>query len=88
MALAKYFSRYPDKRAAHKATGNAIRDGRIIRQPCEQCGSKQVQAHHDDYSRPLDVRWLCVTHHNEHHVRERELARARQIVPNTKDDAA
>lgn len=61
-----YLDRNPVKRAAHIACLNAIRSGRLVRQPCEQCGQK-AQAHHDDYSKPLDVRWLCTTHHAEWH---------------------
>jgi len=34
---------------------------------CEVCGCKEVHAHHDDYSKPLDVRWLCSPHHIEWH---------------------
>lgn len=62
------------KRAAHVITNNAIRDGKLIKKPCEIC-SKKAEAHHDDYSSPLDVRWLCKKHHAEHHKRERENAR-------------
>lgn len=58
--------RHPEKARATWAVSNAIRDGRLIPQPCERCGAK-AQAHHDDYSRPLDVRWLCFTHHREVH---------------------
>jgi hypothetical protein len=66
-----YVRRRPtEKRAANIAAGNAIRDGRLIRQPCEVCGSEPAQAHHDDYSKPLDVRWLCRKHHLEHHGKE------------------
>ena len=61
-----YLERNPIKRAAHVMVGNAIRDGRLIRQPCEVCG-EFAQAHHDDYSKPLEVRWLCTTHHAEWH---------------------
>ena len=61
-----YLDRNPIKRAAHIATGNAIRDGRLKREPCEACGAR-AEAHHDDYSKPLDVRWLCPTHHAEWH---------------------
>ena len=61
-----YLDRNPAKRAAHIATGNAIRDGKLTRQPCEVCGAR-AQAHHDDYSKPLDVRWLCTTHHADWH---------------------
>jgi hypothetical protein len=59
--------RNPIKKAASTAVGNAIRDGRMTRQPCEVCGQEKAQAHHDDYSKPLDVRWLCTTHHAEWH---------------------
>lgn len=48
------------------AVSNAIRDGRLLKQGCEVCGEK-AQAHHDDYRRPLVVRWLCRKHHLEHH---------------------
>lgn len=57
----------PLQRAARVAVGNALRTGRLIRQPCEVCGAERAQAHHDDYSKPLDVRWLCTTHHAEWH---------------------
>lgn len=66
-ARKRYAERYPSKRAAHIACKNAVRDGKLMRQPCEKCGSPVTQAHHDDYSRPLDVRWLCTTHHAEWH---------------------
>jgi len=62
-------ARNPEKKKAHTMVHNAIRDGKLIPQPCF-CGEK-AQAHHDDYSKPLDVRWLCVKHHNEHHYNER-----------------
>ena len=62
-----YLDRNPIKRAAHVAVGNAIRDGKLVRMPCEVCGTEVAQAHHDDYSKPLDVRWLCTTHHAEWH---------------------
>ena len=71
--LQKYNEKYPEKKIAHIECGNAIRSGKLKRMPCEVCGSENVQAHHDDYSKPLDVRWLCVKHHNEHHVKMREL---------------
>lgn len=60
-------SKFPDKYKARTAVGNALRDGRLERQPCAKCGSDETQAHHDDYSRPLDVRWLCFTCHRKEH---------------------
>lgn len=61
-----YIERNPVKRAAVNMVNNAIRDGRLIRQTCEVCGER-AQAHHDDYTKPLDVRWLCPNHHAEWH---------------------
>lgn len=66
-ACARYAQRHPVKRAAQIKASNAIRDGRLKREPCEVCGSAKAQAHHDDYNKPLDVRWLCTTHHAEWH---------------------
>ena len=58
--------RNPEKYAAHIAVGNAVRDGRIKKSGCEVCGAK-AHAHHEDYSKPLEVKWLCATHHAELH---------------------
>lgn len=60
----------PEKYKAKCAVSNAIRDGKLKRQPCEVCGLEHAQAHHADYSKPLDVRWLCRTHHLELHGKE------------------
>lgn len=60
-------ARDPVKYAARTAVGNAVRDGKLVRQPCRLCGSTtKVQAHHHDYSKPLDVEWLCFRCHREH----------------------
>jgi ribosomal protein S27AE len=48
-----------------------IKLGRLIRQPCDVCGDILVEAHHDDYLKPLEVRWLCGHHHREHHMMQR-----------------
>jgi hypothetical protein len=58
---------YMARRSAVLALNAAVKKGEIVRQPCEVCGA-DAQAHHDDYSRPLDVRWLCTKHHAEHHT--------------------
>lgn len=44
------------------------RRGKIEPQLCEVCGTAVVQMHHDDYNKPLAVRWLCFEHHHEHHL--------------------
>jgi hypothetical protein len=48
----------------------ALRDGRLTRpDACEQCGIEgKPQAHHHDYSKPLEVEWLCERCHTNHHL--------------------
>lgn len=55
--------RDPIRYKAHYAVSNAIRDGRLTRKPCIVCGDPKSEAHHHDYSKPLDVTWLCFKHH-------------------------
>lgn len=63
-AARRHRVKYPEKYKARTAVGNALRDGRLHRGPCEVCGTtEKVHAHHDDYSKPLQVRWLCFQHH-------------------------
>ena len=57
--------REPLKYRARTAVGNALRDGHLIKKPCEVCGDPKSQAHHEDYSKPLEVSWLCFRHHRE-----------------------
>jgi hypothetical protein len=60
---------YPQKvNTAHVRVLVELRAGRIHRGPCEVCGSKNVVAHHDDYDKPADVRWLCRVHHAAWHA--------------------
>ena len=44
-----------------------IKTGKIKRDCCEICDDQNSHAHHDDYSKPLEVHWLCRTHHSEYH---------------------
>lgn len=64
---AEYRKKYPIKIKAHKAVETAVRRGDLLKQPCEVCGSDNSMAHHDDYAKPLEVRWLCQVHHKEWH---------------------
>lgn len=63
----KYYHQYPEKTLARRMTGNAIAGGKLERQPCGVCGKENAQAHHEDYSKPFDIMWLCFKHHREHH---------------------
>ena len=73
----KWRAQRPEGYLAHTAVSNAVRDGRLKRLPCEVCGAVETQAHHFDYSRPLDVVWLCAVHHALHHQLERVIEKAR-----------
>ncbi|MFN4062400.1 MAG: hypothetical protein ACK4IA_16850 [Paracoccus hibiscisoli] len=55
------------KYSAHLAVRRALASGRLTKAPCEVCGAATVDAHHDRYDRPLEVRWLCRTHHVKLH---------------------
>lgn len=55
------------KEEVRRITAKAIKKGIITRQPCQVCGIEKVDAHHEDYTKPLDVLWLCRLHHMQHH---------------------
>ena len=45
----------------------AVKTGKIVPIPCAVCGATKAEAHHADYSKPLEVVWLCFKHHREAH---------------------
>lgn len=45
----------------------ALKNGEIQKEPCEKCGNIDAHAHHDDYNKPLEIRWLCRDHHMQEH---------------------
>lgn len=52
----------PERYQARDIMDYAIRSGRLKRLPCEKCGNPKSEGHHTDYSKPLDVKWLCRIH--------------------------
>lgn len=44
-----------------------VKKGNIVPQPCAQCGAGKAQAHHPDYSKKVDVEWLCRKCHGAIH---------------------
>lgn len=66
----KYRAENPEKGKARDAVHNEIRRGRLVRQPCGICGKTPADAHHDDYSKPLEVQWLCRKHHKQYHCKQ------------------
>lgn len=58
------------KKMVARAYANVyLNRGKIERKPCEVCGGR-AQMHHEDYSKPLEVRWLCRHHHMQEHKRD------------------
>ena len=66
----QYSAQYPCRLSAKRAVASAIRNGKLVRpNACELCGSEgYLHAHHADYSRPLDVTFLCVPCHKTVHA--------------------
>lgn len=56
------------ERKCHNAVRRAVEKGLLIRLPCEVCGATPSEGHHEDYSKPLQVKWLCRKHHLGHHA--------------------
>jgi hypothetical protein len=69
-ASKRWARKNPLKRRAQVAANNALRSGMLPRRDaCECCGRTGVplQKHHHDYSRPLEVVWLCTACHGLEH---------------------
>lgn len=63
----RWHEKYPEKAKAHRAVRTALEGGKLVQQPCEVCHGAKTIAHHDDYSKPLAVIWLCEVHHKARH---------------------
>jgi len=63
--LNKQRQKDPEKYFARKEVQKALMRGDLVKKPCRICGAKKVEAHHKDYSKPLDVIWLCRKHHEK-----------------------
>lgn len=65
----KWHGENGEKKQAHSKVNFLIRCGEIKKLPCGRCGDGRfVHAHHEDYSRPLNIVWLCPLHHAERHA--------------------
>lgn len=63
----------PEVYRARVILNKTIRTGRLKRLPCEVCLEPNGHAHHEDYSKPLDVIWLCRRHHQDLHNSRRQV---------------
>lgn len=53
---------------ARQQVCRALKSGKLTKMPCEVCGDEWSEAHHEDYSKPLEVMWLCKRHHTDRHM--------------------
>ena len=58
---------YAAKLKARMAVKEAVKTGRLTREPCVECDDPRSEGHHHDYARPLDVVWVCSLHHKALH---------------------
>lgn len=65
----KWNNAHPKELWAHQCLRSALKKGLLAKQPCRECGSEDSEAHHPDYSRPIDVIWYCRLHHRREHMR-------------------
>lgn len=71
----RFMAKSPEKVAVHRLFKAAVEKGLIVRpDTCSACGVTCTPAgHHDDYSKPYEVRWLCQPCHNKHHAALRKV---------------
>ena len=62
-----YHQRYKTKKRARNLVYLAIKEKRLTKGICEICKSTKVEGHHNDYTKALEVIWLCNKHHRELH---------------------
>lgn len=70
----KYQALNPEKIKAHQVLRTAVKQGMVIKpEHCSNCNKPgKIEGHHDDYSKPLDVDWLCTRcHKNLNHLKKK-----------------
>jgi len=72
--LDRYKSKHPDRVRAGNAVRGAVFRGTLDKpESCLRCGASgvRIEGHHHDYSKPLDVEWLCRPCHAAEHIHDR-----------------
>ncbi len=61
--------KFPEKIKAQNAVHDAIKRGKLDRPwVCELCKAEVfIEAHHNDYAKPLEIVWVCAACHKKLH---------------------
>lgn len=68
----RFREKHREKHLAQCKARYALRSGKLVPQPCADCGKPSACKHHEDYSKPLEVTWLCDVCHRVRHGARRE----------------
>jgi len=79
----EYKKKYPERIKAHGIYRKALKQGLIVKKPCQECGNPKSMGHHEDYSKPLEVWWLCARHHRLWHTHRTFIRPIRGKIPHT-----
>jgi hypothetical protein len=84
------YSKFPLKREAHNTINRELKGKRITKPDhCSACGDDhRVEGHHDDYTKPLDVIWLCTSCHRKRHKELKAAGRDPELTAIQKDEVA
>jgi len=63
----RMYEKSPEKRKARAQVRYHLDKGNIKRGKCIFCNKNKTQAHHEDYSKPLEIIWVCTTCHADIH---------------------
>ena len=68
-SILEWQQEHPDRVRASRELQYAVQTGKVIKPLlCESCGrEKKLSGHHEDYSKPLKVVWLCSSCHKSRH---------------------
>jgi len=76
-SIKKYKMNNPEKIRAQNLLEYAVKKGRVKKERCKMCNAVNTEGHHDDYSKPYEVDWLCRQHHKERHWNNKHMENAR-----------
>lgn len=71
----RQIDRYPERVEARNIAWTALQKGLLVKRPCEVCNNPDTQMHHDNYNKPLEVKWLCKSCHKNLHIQRGDWGR-------------